>query len=49
VVRFVSCPPGKKVLGGGYVVYSAVGRWVAGVALILIMQQPELRDDAVRA
>jgi len=28
-VRFVSCPAGKRVLGGGFVVFAAVGRWVS--------------------
>jgi hypothetical protein len=29
VVRFVNCPAGKRVLGGGFVVFGATGRWVS--------------------
>lgn len=27
-VRFANCPTGKKVLGGGAVIFNAIGRWV---------------------
>lgn len=29
-VQFVNCPTGKRVVGGGFIVFNAVGRWLNG-------------------